>query len=530
MSSFITPLFRIIKKSKTLPEGFKNGIFLVTNNWDDYGYGTTFFVVYFDSSGEKIEVGHVKVGKFGMNSTLQSPTLYTELPIEFPILNDSFFSLGCDAEYYEKLNSLSSEIKNLILNALNDIINSKSLSSKTEWLDKVYQEAVFIDSLKRDISNYELEEQFPRIVSGGRKLTNYHFSYERRETEAKGKIVLSFQVSPEHKPSSNIHVLIGRNGSGKTSLLNEMVLSIVDEKRNPDGEFFINRNGIKIKLNSDYFSTLTSVSYSAFDSFIPPLNRDDDRSGFRFNFIGMKKVIVNEASGIIETEALDKPSLNNEFIKSFNKCLEKEGTKVLWREAIATLDSDTNFKNMRLTELVDYKEVNGLGVADIALKRFERMSSGHAIVLLILTKLVETTKERTLVLMDEPESHLHPPLLSAFIRAVSDLLMKQNGVAIIATHSPVILQEVPKTCVWKINRSGTEVVPLRPDTETFGENVGILTRDVFGLEVHNSGFHQLLKRMVEDGNNYDDVMSEISEELGMEGRAALRALISSNKD
>lgn len=61
-------------------------------------------------------------------------------------------------------------------------------------------------------------------------------------------------------------------------------------------------------------------------------------------------------------------------------------------------------------------------------------------------------RRKTLVLIDEPESHLHPPLLSAFIRALSDLLLDRNGLSIIATHSPVVLQEVPKRCVWKINR------------------------------------------------------------------------------
>ncbi len=85
---------------------------------------------------------------------------------------------------------------------------------------------------------------------------------------------------------------------------------------------------------------------------------------------------------------------------------------------------------------------------------FRRLSSGHKIVLLTLTRLVETVQERSLVLFDEPESHLHPPLLSSFIRAVSDLLINRNGVGIIATHSPVILQEVPRACVWKLRRNG----------------------------------------------------------------------------
>ena len=78
-----------------------------------------------------------------------------------------------------------------------------------------------------------------------------------------------------------------------------------------------------------------------------------------------------------------------------------------------------------------------------------------------IAKLIELVEEKTLVLMDEPEEHLHPPLVAAFIRALSNLLTYRNGVGIVATHSPVIVQEVPKKCVWILRRSGDELVGER---------------------------------------------------------------------
>ncbi|MFP3835922.1 AAA family ATPase, partial [Chryseobacterium sp. SIMBA_028] len=78
------------------------------------------------------------------------------------------------------------------------------------------------------------------------------------------------------------------------------------------------------------------------------------------------------------------------------------------------------------------------------------MSSGHAIIILTLARLVATVEDKSLIIIDEPESHLHPPLLSLFIKSLSDLLYVKNGVAILATHSPVVLQGIPKSCVWKI--------------------------------------------------------------------------------
>jgi predicted ATP-binding protein involved in virulence len=177
---------------------------------------------------------------------------------------------------------------------------------------------------------------------------------------------------------------------------------------------------------------------------------------------------------------------------------------------------------MRLKDLANY---SGEVLTKNARKPIKKMSSGHAVVLLTITRLVATVEEQTLVLIDEPESHLHPPLLSAFVRALSDLLLDRNGVAIIATHSPVVLQEVPRRCAWKINRSGLETKPLRPSVETFGENVGILTREVFGLEVVKSGFHDLLVKSVEAGGTYESIVEDYRDQLGIEARALLKALV-----
>ena len=168
-------------------------------------------------------------------------------------------------------------------------------------------------------------------------------------------------------------------------------------------------------------------------------------------------------------------------------------------------------------------------VARQASQLFRKLSSGHKIVLLTITKLVETVEEKTLVVMDEPESHLHPPLLSAFIRALSDLLIRRNGVSIIATHSPVVLQEVPSSCVWKIVRHGSAAKATRPQTETFGENVGILTREVFGLEVTRSGFHRMLAEAIGPTDTLETVLAKFGNEVGSDGRALISSMLANRE-
>jgi hypothetical protein len=69
------------------------------------------------------------------------------------------------------------------------------------------------------------------------------------------------------------------------------------------------------------------------------------------------------------------------------------------------LEADPIFASMGLGDLV------GTGDPDEVLDQlpaiFRKLSSGHKIVLLTITKLVETVEEKSLVLLDEPEAHLH---------------------------------------------------------------------------------------------------------------------------
>jgi hypothetical protein len=277
----------------------------------------------------------------------------------------------------------------------------------------------------------------------------------------------------------------------------------------------------EVKNSDESFANLVSVTFSAFDTFEPLPIRIDKSKGVQYAHIGLK-VQGTPASG--RPRGPKTPDrLASEFATSVWIC--RHGARVdRWRRALGTLETDPIFKDADFAALADRWDDRD-ALRREARRRFDKLSSGHKIVLLTVTRLVESVEERTLVLIDEPEAHLHPPLLSAFIRALSDLLTNRNGVAIIATHSPVVLQEVPRSCVWKIRRDGPHVQIERPEVETFGENVGLLTREAFGLEVTHSGFHSLLRDTVRNGGDFDNALRLFGGELGDEAKAILRALL-----
>ncbi len=271
---------------------------------------------------------------------------------------------------------------------------------------------------------------------------------------------------------------------------------------------------------------LRSVTFSAFDPFEPLPSRQDKSEGVRYAYIGLKLVGKDKDGKAKPPKNPD--ALSSDFVSSMLIC--RQGAKVSrWQRALEMLQADPIFRDAEVTSLAQ----SGIELDQVksdARRLFKNLSSGHKIVLLTITRLVETVEEKTLVVIDEPEAHLHPPLLAAFVRALSDLLINRNGVALIATHSPVVLQEVPTSCVWMIRRTGTRALADRPQIQTFGENVGLLTREVFGLEVTQSGFHKMLRDSVAELPSYNRVVRRFNDELGDEARAIIQGLLAARGD
>lgn len=503
--------FTVVPHGRGTPRPSKSCAFLLTDNWDDwFKYSTMYVLVLFDDDGNEIRVGEVKIGQIGMKDDQRRPGI----PDRFDELGEEFFSIGQDASYYEALNELSPETRDRVLRGLRD------MALDQDRFVRALDEKVTGVSLLRSVTRSTIQGQFSRLARGGARLSRFEFTYTapRASRNSAPPVELSFKVEPDSTPPTNVHVIIGRNGVGKTHLLNNMSRALIDPKADPKvvGSFMTESGA-----EADLFANLVSVTFSAFDPFEPLPNRQDRSEGLPCAYIGLKRTGTSAEGKPLAPKSPDR--LSSEFSSSVLLC-SRGARLVRWRRALQMLESDPIFRTADVASLAD-EAINDDDLKSTAKKLFSGLSSGHKIVLLTITRLVETVEERTLVLMDEPEAHLHPPLLSAFVRALSDLLVNRNGVAIIATHSPVVLQEVPAVCVWKVRRSGRVMEAERPEIETFGENVGVLTREVFGLEVTETGFHQLLREAVADAASFQSVVEQFGSSLGGEARTLIRALL-----
>ncbi len=424
--------FHIIDSISGIDRDSVNECFLVVDNWDDWFEFSTMYRLYFVTISNTIkEIGFVKIGQFLMKEGQRRPLLNRD----FENLEDNYFSVGQDEKYYENIRSLDEHFRIEILSILNDFAFSN------EMFQKALGEKVTRVSLLRSVSEKTISEQFRRILLGGAAQTSFNFSYSSPMyfKNPSSKINLTFNVNPDSSPPSNIHVLIGRNGVGKTTLLSNMANAALNSDDGKYGSFSSSSTDERVSQ----FSGLITVSYSAFDDFTVSKEKRDNTNSLRYSYIGLKE--IKKVNGIEIRKNKSMESIDSEFARSLFSCVFTV-KKEIWISIIAKLKYDPIFSEANVTELSNYSDKETFKKNAIVL--FKKLSSGHKIVLLTLTKLIELIEEKSLVLIDEPEAHLHPPLLSAYIRTLSELLKYKNAVAIIATHSPIILQEVASDCAW----------------------------------------------------------------------------------
>lgn len=494
-------------------------VLLKDDNWNDwFKFATMYRLYYYDNKDTpELFIGRLKIGQ----KKLQDGR--AEIPEIFKSLGASFFSIGETVDYYTNLYSLTNEVAKQILIDLNDI------AFNTDLLIENLTENVMSVSLLRGYSQAEILGQVHRIAHGGAKLTDYEFRYyfpkiiklDAKEYQVDSAVSFDVNVEPESRPPSNIHVIIGRNGVGKTFLIQNIIKAVRNSDQQDYTGYFSCQHDLDNKEGvfepKKEFANLICIAFSAFDSFPP--SEDIENGPFKFPYIYIGLDEQQDGSSRFE-------HLAEQFYKSLCVCISSQAKNDLWKDALTILNYDTFFNESGITDIKYPNSKDKLQEFEHHIQYiFNRLSSGHKIILLTMVQLIEKVEEKSLVIIDEPETHLHPPLLSAFIRALSELLIKRNAVAIITTHSPIILQEIPANCAWKMRRSGIEVSLHHIEQESFGTNINSLTHEVFGLDIEKTGFYELLRRDISyDEYDFDKVKKRYKDNLGDDALVMLRLL------
>lgn len=509
--------FDIYPPSRNNLDSITGQLGLQQDNWDDYDFKTTYGLYYQPSkSVDLLYVGGVKILRLGQKRL--EPIQITKA---FERLDDQWCSVGSNLDYYERLSTIDEGDRREILTALRDVVANPTLIPEFQN-EPGWQKSLFRDNVRWDRFLDDANAVYNKDFS---KLASLETPFSFRLNEVSDALTLDFsapdvnhynrkrELGPSRKEvllPQRIVALIGRNGSGKSTLLSRLSHvafasgSAREQQRIRDLGVFE-----PAEIN---FSRIITISYSAFDSFDVPglegrdrvqIAKDITAGQGRFAYCGLRDIsaeaeerentavsassLPSAPQAITRLKSIEALALEFEHYVTM---INSGGRRALFRAALEPLLSEPSFAQR-----------GDEGEADFIMNEprtsFLSWSTGHKIALHVVASLTARAARKSLILFDEPEMHLHPPLTAALMQAIRIILEEVNAFCLVATHSPVVVQETLARHVRVVTRAGDTLHFRQPKLETFGENVGILTYDIFGLVASATDFHEVLDLLVE---------------------------------
>ena len=438
---------------------FKMQIILTNDEWDDYGYKTSFGCYYCDENGKVHDIGALKIynkeSDTDNKKALHTHTRYC-LEQEIDYLSKDFCSLGQALSYYENLKKyLPNEFKE-ILKRLNDIAIYDKIKKLFENCQGVQESLLRFSGAQKALND-------AKAIVFDKKLeeNDISFLYQIQMPYDNSSTKLYFDFSRNDQLPYRINIIIGKNGTGKTQLLSHLADSLSGYTENKETNSFI---GSRPPIDK-----VMSISYSAFDCFKKPPQRDQ-RNVFSYVYCGIQS----------EHGTLSLQELKSNLSKAYSLVKSKQRIKI-WQEVLSELMEEEHQRTVEAIIAEKFDDIN--------------LSSGQQILICTMTELIANIENESIILFDEPEIHLHPNAISNVMRMFYRLLDEFNSYAIFTTHSPIILQEIPSRYIQILERIDGMPYVRKPDVECFGNNISDIIFDVFDVKGSESNFKTIIRKI-----------------------------------
>ena len=456
------------------------------NDWDDFRNKTSFNLKYYKYSELKLTYEIINIGavKIMHNS---NPETIKIIPSTFQFLSDEFCSLGQDIEYYLKLKEVFGKELEFVLGAINDAAFFDGIK------DLFDSSNGFRHSLMRQSSAELALYSAKNILLNVPAINEFKFTYSCKLNNAEGEHKMDFNFGDNKNLPNRMIAIIGKNGTGKTQYLANLAMDLsgISRKKLRKNVFFPKR---------PLFRKVIAISYSIFDKFSRPKS---DRS-FSYTYCGLKdsngRLMSNKKKGLKFSESIEK-------IKQKN--LESQ-----WLYVASIILENGPFK--RLTNLFFGADLTNFNFEDLN----DELSSGQSFLIYVFTEVIANIKTNSLILFDEPEMHLHPNATANLIRMFDYLLTTFESYALIATHSPIIIQEIPSRYVRVFNREGNTPLIYNLKLESFGENIEVLTQEVFQTKDVDDNYKKVLNRLSQLFE-YKEIVGFFDNRLGLSAKTYL---------
>ncbi|WP_340002073.1 AAA family ATPase [Oceanobacillus sp. FSL K6-0127] len=437
-------------------------VVLTTDPWDDHFFAETLFHArYYPYEKEAIHLGDIKI------MTTKGGVTKTHIDKEFEALDETFCSLGQTLDYYEKISKLPYSTQHELLNGLRDAATNNEISNM--FKDK----RIFRHSLLR-FSEAEKAFKEANQYFGGNITKTVKFEFHYQINGATIPHVVSLDFTKDELPY-RINAFVGKNATGKTRVLTELASHLSG----------IKLNNASFRPERPSFSKVISISYSAFDELYKPFEdgrlqreegkseRNEDSKLFSYKYCGLRN-----KDGVLSLDDLEK-----QFFESYHEVIQRDRLTE-WNSIMKNVFEEEHIK--LIESIQDSKTEKELSSS---------LSSGQNILLSIITDVIAHIEDDSLLLFDEPEIHLHPNAIANFMRMFYEVLHQFNSYAVISTHSPIIIQEIPSKYIKVFSRIDNTPIIDSPTLECFGENISTITNDIFEVREHENNYKTYLKSL-----------------------------------
>jgi energy-coupling factor transporter ATP-binding protein EcfA2 len=474
---------------------------LYQDNWDDFGWKCRFTARLHISEDQTIDLGGLRIAKDDKGLR------FRELPCIIDAMPRKIASLAESIAYYRKLRNLPARLRRSYLSEIGDIVarpkRRESITSEDLWNKSFMRETSSRHAFKRGA-----------VYIGGKpeEIIPPKFSFSMKLPDAATSHNLEVDFSPDNELPHRTILLIGRNGTGKTRTLSSLAFAMMPPQVFSK-ETISNQPKTSVEPETS-ISRIITISYNAFDEFplpseptrAPRLLGTNYRSRASYKYCGLRT-----PDGTINAD---------EISKMLGEALEPVATSE--REDVL----------LRVLETLLGEELASALCADDETRdqAVKSLSAGQRLVTAIFCNIIGFIEEGSLLLIDEPETNLHPGLLTSVIAALNDVLHEYDSYSIIATHSPILLQQIPSGFVRIFTRHDDSPKIMEPDFETFGEDLGELSRRVLGLADPERDFTSILDRLFSKHESAQAVEALFPFALGVPARAYLYSLEDENDD
>ncbi|WP_151903917.1 AAA family ATPase [Methylophaga nitratireducenticrescens] len=456
------------------------------DNWDDFSTTCLFQLYLYDEKTTAHKIGDIKILHIDLENT--------KLSAEFEQLDESFISLGQELKFYELLVELCGQDLTInVLESLRDIAWQPPLAEKFEG------KSSFRNALLRFNVAQRARRFGQQVIRQESINENYEFTYSAIIPGAEEATECEFNFDSKAQLPGRLIAIIGRNATGKTQYLSLLASDLVQIGRK--SKMALEKRDTKFSPQRPIFTRIITVSYSAFDQFERPKSEH-----VSYVYCGIR----DEKGNLSKRHLLETYKRNLQRIRE----LSREDDWLYYMQEIL---------GDRSQELADHLKLEiEIERSDISEDLLTILSSGQAILANFITSLVAWMDRDSLVLFDEPETHLHPNAVSSLFHVFNSMLKDYRSYAVVATHSPLVIQEVPSERVRVFEREGRYTTVKTLSVESFGETVSELTRHVFETIETPSYYREVLEKLSKN-NSFKEVMKLFNDKLSMNAQSYLLA-------